>query len=437
MSDVVRDLAADNEALIHFLYIAPIGLAQATHDGEIVMMNPISAQLLMPLAKGGDLSNLFAALESVAPDLEHRVADFAPASGLVCDGMRIFIDAGTRGNSEHQVLSLSLLKLDAVLLMAVLSDITQQVKREKLLRQNEAWLNAIMTGVRDFALISLDQNGCVDDWNESIGRVTGYPREAVIGRPYSLFYSPGCTTPDRITDRLHEADTNGWSLDDGWRSRADGTRFWGSALISPLRIDNETVLAVGEPGEQAAYCLVIRDITDRREEIENLHKNTSCDHLTGLVNRRMFFEAAEIELGRWKRRPRPIAIVMFDADHFKRVNDTHGHPAGDAVLRNLAATLKATFRDCDVVARIGGEEFAVLLPSTGAVGALAVANRFLQAVAAQRVQVDGAEIRYTVSGGIACMDETVADLGALMKRADKALYAAKAAGRNQVAVGSG
>ena len=157
-----------------------------------------------------------------------------------------------------------------------------------------------------------------------------------------------------------------------------------------------------------------------------------CDHLTGLANRRAFFEAAELEMQRWQRRPRALSLVAFDADHFKRINDQHGHAAGDAVLRHLAAGLGATFRNLDLVARSGGEEFLVLLPGAAADDALAAAARLCRSVAAQPVLVDGVAITCTLSAGVATMEPGVDGLQALMKRADLALYQAKALGRNRV-----
>jgi diguanylate cyclase (GGDEF)-like protein len=185
--------------------------------------------------------------------------------------------------------------------------------------------------------------------------------------------------------------------------------------------------------DEPSYCLVIRDITEKREATEQLRLSTHCDHLTGIANRRTFFEAAEVELARWRRAPRHLSVLLLDADHFKAVNDRFGHPAGDAVLRDLAHTMSRSFREVDVVARVGGEEFAVLLPSTTIEGARAVAERLLAQVNARTVEFDGARINYTVSGGIAAMDEGVNGLDVLMKRADEALYAAKNAGRNQIA----
>jgi diguanylate cyclase (GGDEF)-like protein/PAS domain S-box-containing protein len=419
------DVAAEYEALLHFLYIAPVGLAQISTDGDIVMMNPISSQLLMPLSRDGALTNLFTALENVAPDLRVQAASFRASRGVICDGLYIEVSPFNPVGREPQTLSLTLIKLDAERLMAVLNDVSAQIRRERLLRQNEAWLNAIIVGVTDYALISLDRAGRVESWNESIARVTGFDSGSV-GQPYSIFYPKDCITADRVADRLREADDSGWSLDDGWRQRADGSRFWGSAMISPLRLQHVD--------EGPAYCLIIRDITDRREATEKILRASACDHLTGIANRRTFFEAADLEIVRWRRAPRPLSLLMFDADHFKDINDRYGHATGDAVLRHLATTLATTFRECDVVARIGGEEFAVMLPSTNLQGALAVATRLIQVVAAETLVIEGHRLQYTLSGGLATMDADVTDLEALMKRADQALYVAKGTGRNRIHV---
>jgi diguanylate cyclase (GGDEF)-like protein/PAS domain S-box-containing protein len=432
----VPDDADELEALMQFLYMAPVGLAQMSLSGEIAMINPLSAQLLMPLSHRGDLSNLFTALESVAPDLRSLVDGFRDPSGTVCDAQRLQVDAGVRGKRPARVLSLTLLKLDETRLMAVLSDVSMQVERERLLKQNEAWFAAILTGVQDYAFVSLDGEGHIDEWNESIARVTGFGAGQVIGQPFSLFYPPDATTPDRLLDRLREADDSGWSLDDGWRTKADGTRFWGSAMIAPLAPRNDPsglprAETDARPSERA-YCLILRDITDKREASEAQRRATSCDHLTGIANRRAFFEAAELEIERRKRSPRPLSLIAFDVDHFKRVNDTYGHPAGDAVLRRLATVLASTFRQVDVVARIGGEEFAVLLPSTGLEAAVLVAERFRRAVEAEPIEVDGIRIACTVSGGVATMDDGSSALDLLMKRADRALYKAKSGGRNRI-----
>ena len=422
--DAMPDLAAEHEALMQFLYLAPVGLVQARADGGITLINPISAQLLMPLSRDGCLDNLFTALQDVAPEVRNLCERFAEPRGRICDGLHIHLHGGGR-RAGPRILSLSIVKLDALRLMAVLQDVTLQVQRERQLRQSDAWLNALLASVSDYALVSLDRAGRVEQWNDSIGRVTGHDR-TVVGRPYAVFEPGDTATPERARDLLREADDSGWSLDEGLRLRADGTPFWASAMITPLPERDPHA-----PDTDPAYCLVLRDITDRRDASETWRQAVFADHLTGVANRRGFFHATELELGRARRFPRPVALVIFDLDHFKRVNDTHGHAAGDAVLQAFAQALRGTFRAMDVVARLGGEEFAVLLPSTEAGQACAVARRLLAAVEGLAVRVDGVALAFTVSAGVAAWEQadTIDDL---QKRADRALYAAKAAGRNRV-----
>ena len=421
-------LEEEHEALLQFLYMAPVGLVQTLHNGEILMVNPLCAQLLMPLSPDGGLSNLFTVLADAMPDLQHRVRQFEAPHGMVCESQLIQLSSKQSGKQEPRILSISLLKLDAQRLMCLLSDVTQSVKRDRELRQSQAWINSIVTGISNYALLSLDEQGRVRDWNPGVERMTGFGGAALVGESLASFYPGDAVPAGRLLDRLEEADASGWSLDEGWRLRADGSRYWGSCLIAPLHKPGET------QAEDRAYSLILRDISDRREAHEEMRRSVSCDHLTGLLNRRAFFDAAELELQRWRRSPRPLALVMVDADHFKQVNDNHGHAAGDAVLRHLASALSATFRGQDLIARMGGEEFVVLLPATTLEGAQSVAERLCQQIARQAVDVDGQQIRYTVSAGVAEMAQDVAELEDLIKRADEAMYRAKQDGRNRVAV---
>ncbi|KQQ32502.1 diguanylate cyclase [Duganella sp. Leaf126] len=409
--------------------MAPVGLVQLSADGTIQMLNPLSAQLLLPLCRDGELTNLFEGLAPVVPDLRQQCAAFDADQGQICDATRLFLHAD-HGSNGPQVLSLSMLKLGADRLMVVLSDITLQERRERQLRKTDAWLNAIMSNITDYALLSLDGQGRVEAWNDSIARVTGYDAGGIVGRGYDVFYPPESTTDAHQLDRLREADDNGWILDEGMRLRADGSRFWASIMIAPL----PGRCADAPPcDDEPAYCMIIRDISDKQDISEGLRKATFSDYLTGLANRRAFFEAAELELMRRRKAARPVSLLMVDADHFKAVNDCHGHPAGDAVLRHLAATMKKACRQVDIVARIGGEEFAILLPSVALADALAVAERLRALVQREPASYEQASIAYAVSIGVATMGDGIEDLDQLIKRADQALYAAKRGGRNRVA----
>lgn len=432
----VQDLAAEHEALLQFLYLAPVGLVQTSSAGEVELMNPLSAQLLMPLSQDGGLSNLFKALESVAPELRRMSADFTNSQGTICDGLRAQLTAGIRGKQDPKMLGISLIKLDDDRMMAVLTDMTLVIAQEKQLKYNTAWLNAITAGVTDYALMSLDQNGKIHEWNPSIGRVLKYTEADVVGKSFSMFYQASGISPERIVDYLKEADEDGWSLTEGWRIKGDGTQFWSSSMIVP--IDDFTAqsdeIAILAETHELSYALIMRDITDRNRDASAHLLAMSSDYLTGIANRRTLFESAELEFRRWHRHPRPLSFMIIDADFFKKVNDTYGHAAGDLVLCHLATTLKDTMRDIDTVARIGGEEFAVLLPSTDLGGALQLAERFRKNVEAATVKSEGIEIKYTISIGISTMEASVNGFDALLDRADKALYEAKHSGRNMVKI---
>jgi diguanylate cyclase (GGDEF)-like protein len=162
---------------------------------------------------------------------------------------------------------------------------------------------------------------------------------------------------------------------------------------------------------------------------EQLAQLASTDDLTELANRRRFTEALRIELSRTRREEGTLALLLVDIDHLKRINDTHGHPAGDAAIRHVAAMLKKARRETDVAARLGGEEFAILLPSTDVAGAVTVAESIRSRLASSQ----GANaFSLTVSIGVATAPEDGLEEDALIRTADLRLYAAKAAGRNRV-----
>ncbi len=153
------------------------------------------------------------------------------------------------------------------------------------------------------------------------------------------------------------------------------------------------------------------------------------DDLTGLENRRAFFDQGQVLASYCERNGLPLSVVMIDADHFKQINDRFGHAIGDAVLRRLAEQLKESRRKSDVCGRIGGEEFAMLLPDTSLGEAMVLAERLCRACAASPMQIDGEVVINTVSIGVASEGYAIESL---LRCADEALYQAKAAGRNRV-----
>jgi len=172
---------------------------------------------------------------------------------------------------------------------------------------------------------------------------------------------------------------------------------------------------------------------DNSRRVEQMGKQAVTDELTDLYNRRAFADIAEKEVGRARRYQRPLALILFDIDHFKKVNDTHGHLVGDQVLRVLAAAVKKIVRATDTICRFGGEEFIVLMPEAMRDEALAMAERLREKVSDITVVAPEGTLSLAISLGIAVFgpdkDET---LESLIDRADKAMYSAKAAGRNTV-----
>ena len=169
---------------------------------------------------------------------------------------------------------------------------------------------------------------------------------------------------------------------------------------------------------------------------EQLRIQATHDSLTGLLNRMAILEALDREATRCRREKKPIGIIMADLDHFKSVNDTYGHQAGDAVLQETARRMLLSLRAYDSVGRYGGEEFLVVVPGSDLAAATELAERLRQAVSVQPISVEGGAVSITMSFGVAVSEDAQNRLKQLLHDADEALYAAKEAGRNRVETAS-
>jgi diguanylate cyclase (GGDEF)-like protein len=168
---------------------------------------------------------------------------------------------------------------------------------------------------------------------------------------------------------------------------------------------------------------------------EEIYRLSTVDGLTQIFNKRYFIETLERELSRARRYDRPLALVMFDIDHFKQCNDTFGHRAGDFVLREVADVVRERARKVDVLARYGGEEFAMILPEIDIRGATAFAEKIRSMIGESKFMFEGRHIPVTISIGVAELTPDVATYDDLIKRADARLYKAKQTGRNRVVAG--
>ncbi len=417
------DLAAENEALLEFLYVAPVGLMELSSEGEINIMNPLAAQLLIPIAGAQSLTNLFLALEDCAPDLRFMVSAFAEPRGVVCDGRRLHVGQST--DRTPRILACTVIKVDATRLMVVLTDVSEQVAQERRLAQTESWFSLMLAGVNDFALLSLDANGRISSWNKSGERQTGHTPDEVVGRTMNVFYLPDEAVQGRALQQVDFARREGWHIDQGWRRKKDGSRYWCQSLVSALEDRTGGILG---------FSVVLRDVTENKTSSEEIRRLLTTDQLTGVLNRARFFELAESELMRSRRFKQPISCLMIDLDHFKGVNDTYGHAAGDTVLEAVAAVFRRSLRSIDIVGRVGGEEFAVVLPTVSLEGARSIGELLRREVSSLCPVLDGAPVPVTISIGCAELEHGEGAIDRLLKSADAALYAAKRDGRNRVSV---
>jgi diguanylate cyclase (GGDEF)-like protein len=214
-------------------------------------------------------------------------------------------------------------------------------------------------------------------------------------------------------------------------------------LMLPFVLGSATAMRLGiSQRRQFALLLETEKINrelaieiDRRRALEHqLKEMASTDHLTGLANRRKYEVLFTHEIQRARRSGSPLSVCIMDLDHFKNINDTYGHGAGDEVLRSLAQLMKHKLRPMDVVGRLGGEEFIILLPETNVEQAAIIATRLLDALAATEIDVGKAVIKVTATIGISALLTHDTDFNTIIARADEALYRGKNAGRNRVVI---
>jgi diguanylate cyclase (GGDEF)-like protein/PAS domain S-box-containing protein len=303
-------------------------------------------------------------------------------------------------------------------------DISERKQIEEVISESSLRLKRILDNL--FAYVALlDTNGVVQEVNKAPLDRAGYRREDVVGR---FFYdAPWWSYDNQVREQLIAAIN---AAKQGKASRYDVVVKMGNdlvpidLLIAPVRDDT---------GEIIGLLPTAVDITERKHLEAELQRQAHLDYLTGLANRRSFMDRSEIELSRTRRYNNLLSILMLDIDHFKQINDTYGHQSGDLVLKSVARTFQEVLRNVDIIGRLGGEEFAVVLPKTGITKATEVAERLREKISAGEVALpDGINIRFTVSIGITALIDMNSDINMLLNEADKALYKAKQAGRNRV-----
>lgn len=270
---------------------------------------------------------------------------------------------------------------------------------------------------------SLDVNGCIVRINQTELNWLGKTREEVMGQPFKNFFTePGRALFDKVLPEF---------LARGHASDMEFELICADGSLKPVLIN--ATLIYDQQGKPLMSRTIVFDITERKKLEQRLEELSNNDAMTGLCNRRHFYELARHEIERATRLHSNFALAILDVDHFKRVNDEFGHAVGDQLLTLLGKTLKQKLRAIDIPARVGGEEFALLLPHTDLASAQTVLDRLREDLAAMQLTLnDGRSVTFTVSIGVTSQQEGETDLDSMLSRADKALYDAKRLGRNRV-----
>ena len=304
-------------------------------------------------------------------------------------------------------------------LVGTLHDVTE----EETARSARDLLSYVVQSTAD-AIITKSPDGTITSWNRGAEQLYGYSAEEAIGRS-SGFIEPDARAGEGQT--LLQTVFSGGSIDsfETQRVRKDGSIIAVSLTVSPVTDAN---------GRIVSAAIIARDTTDRVRYEERLRQMADHDQLTGLFNRRRFEEQLKRELARAGRYAENSAVLSIDIDNFKGINDSAGHAAGDAVLTRVARVLSDHSRATDVVARVGGDEFAVLLSAVGPSEARTAAEHLLAEIRSSRAIYGAKPFRITASIGVATFESDDATAGEVQINADLAMYAAKTSGRDRVVV---
>lgn len=260
--------------------------------------------------------------------------------------------------------------------------------------------------------------------NKRFEEIVGVSRADVIGRTVFEVYPPA------MAMIAHERDL------DVIRSAEPITEETVVATDLSRRVFLDTKFPLFDAnGAVRGTAGIAIEITEQKRLEEALIDLANTDPLTGLPNRRCFFQNLAKEFDRSHRYARPLSVIGFDLDHFKAINDCHGHAAGDIVLKNIAELVLRSLRSTDMAGRLGGEEFAILMPETGGIMAAKVSERLRCMIANRTVHSPGGQpIQVTISVGVTCMRAEDGHPDEMLARADAALYKAKSEGRNRVCI---
>ncbi len=304
-----------------------------------------------------------------------------------------------------------------------ITDITRHKDVELALRESEHNYRRIVEGGQE-GIWTLDGESRTTFVNPRMAEMLGYGVQEMLGKPLLDFMSEEWQAI--ALSKVQERRQDVIERHDFKFRRKDGSEIWTLLSTNPI---------LDEAGHYSGTLAMAVDITDRKQIEASLQELAISDPLTGLLNRRRFYDLAQQELERFKRYGCPMAAIMADLDHFKAINDQYGHLIGDQVLQGVARMLRENLRQPDLLCRYGGEEFAILLPETDLHTASMTAERLRSTLDSHPIETDQGPLHLTISLGAATVGPGSAiSVETLLDDADRMLYVAKHAGRNQVAI---
>lgn len=302
------------------------------------------------------------------------------------------------------------------LLEKLIEDRTRElyIAKEELKTAN-IYLQGVIEAVMD-ALIVVNREGRIKTVNKAAIDLMGLSEDNLIGEPVEKIFFKGFVEGMDIDELISK----------GYIKGIEKMFISGKLKKIPV-LFSSAVMKNGSDEVKGIVCVAL-DITERKAQDDRIKELAEIDELTKIYNRRMFLHFLDLELNMSRRHGRPFSVVMFDIDHFKKINDTFGHQTGDTVLQRVVTLTRASLRATDILARYGGEEFMVIAVETGLAGAKTLAEKIRGIICGSAIEEVGT---VTVSLGAAqWKPDDTAD--SLVKRVDAALYNAKNNGRNRV-----
>lgn len=407
------------EALLDLFVLAPVGLVEVDDEGRVEVANLAARNLLTPFTSTGSLDDLFAALGSVAPELAAKVRSYDSPRGVIVEHVELLAPG------QHRGVHLSLVKVAPSRIVAVATDASGLAQARGVMAQLTQQLKAIEGAVRDYAIYTVNADGVIQSWSEAAERVHQWSATDAVGRSAAMLAAGDSGGDAHVRATLAQSARNGWCEEESSRMRADGTTFWATTVVTALR---------GADGVPVAYSVVTHDVSERRkfEEASREDASSNTDYLTGAQTRRAFFDVAGSEVSRARRYSQPLSLLLVAPDNFRDISDLQGEDFANEWLRTIAGVCRQESRTTDVLGRVGGEEFAVLLPSTELSGGLVLAERIRERMQRHVFAGDMPSVRCTLSVGVAEVTDDITSVEGLLASGATAVERARQAGMNLV-----